>query len=143
LAQLKEANAQEPRVVSNFLEGDSTGFLKTYRDALTGEFSSLKEPLPSTINPMKRSERLADLLRTLCKTYTDLKSTRKGEKYCEELIRMVGHESDIDGLIGKGEACLVKEEWEEAVRSFDKAFEATGRSSQDVWHTEQPCLETR
>lgn len=132
VAQLKEANAQEPRVVANFLEGDSTGFLKKYKDALIEDFSGLTEPFPSTIDPLKRSDRLAGLLRTLCKGYTDMKLPRKGEPYCEELLRMEGRDKDVDGLVGRGEVLLVKEEWEEAVRTFDKAFEATGRSSQEV-----------
>lgn len=119
-------------MITNFLEGDSTGFLKKYRDALKEEFDGLKEPFPAVINPTTRSARLADLLKTLCKSYMDMKLARKGEKYCDELLRMDGYESDIDGLVGKGEALLIKEEFEEAARVFDKAFEASGRSSQDV-----------
>jgi len=132
LEQLKDANPQEPRVVANFLEGEKTGFLKKYKETLIDDFSGLEDPFPSSIDPMKRSARLASLLRTLCKGYTDMKMVRKGEQYCEDLLKMEGHESDVDGLVGRGEACLVKEEWEDAVRSFDKAFEATGRSNSEV-----------
>jgi len=39
---------------------------------------------------------------------------------------------DVDGLIGKGEAALKREEWEEAVHTIRKAFEASGNSSRDV-----------
>jgi len=132
LGQLKEANAQEPRVFTNFLEGDKTGFLKKYKDTLIDDFSGLEEPFPGTINPLRRSERLAGLLGTLCKGYTDMKLARKGEQYCEELLRMEGHDTDVDGLVGRGEAQLVKEEWEDAVRTFNKAFEATGQSNSEV-----------
>lgn len=38
----------------------------------------------------------------------------------------------MDGLVGRGEAMLGREEWEEAVRAFEGAFEASGKSSQDV-----------
>ena len=43
-----------------------------------------------------------------------------------------GLENDADGLVGKGEALLKQEEWEDAVRVFETAFEASGRSSRDV-----------
>ena len=39
---------------------------------------------------------------------------------------------DVDGLVGRGEKLMKDENWEEAVRVFDRAFEASGRSSQDV-----------
>jgi DnaJ family protein C protein 3 len=45
---------------------------------------------------------------------------------------MPGMEEDEDGLVGRGESLLLKEEWEEAVRVLDKAFDASGRSSRDV-----------
>jgi len=39
---------------------------------------------------------------------------------------------DVDGLVGRGEKLMKDENWEEAVRVLDRAFEASGRSSQDV-----------
>lgn len=80
----------------------------------------------------KASPRREHILRTLCKAYTNTKQVEKGEAWCEELLGMEGMENDADGLIGKGEALLKKEEWEEAVRVFDRAFEASGRSSREV-----------
>ena len=55
-----------------------------------------------------------------------------GEKWCDTLLSMPGAENDEYALTGQGEVFLLKEEWEEAVRSFEKAFEASGRSSHDV-----------
>jgi hypothetical protein len=63
-----------------------------------------------------------------------MKQIRKGEKYCEELLKIDGFGDDVQGLVGRGEAQLIREEWEEAVRTLEKAFEASGRSSQDVSH---------
>lgn len=39
---------------------------------------------------------------------------------------------NLEGLIARGEQKLKAEEWEEAVRAFEQAFEASGRSSQEV-----------
>jgi len=54
------------------------------------------------------------------------------ERWCEELLTLHGCEEDVDGLVGRGEALLGKEEWEEAVKVLEKAFEAGGRSDRDV-----------
>jgi hypothetical protein len=39
---------------------------------------------------------------------------------------------DVDGLIGAGEIALKNEEWDEAVRLFDRAFQNSGRSDHDI-----------
>ena len=39
---------------------------------------------------------------------------------------------EVDGWVGKGEALLAREEWEEAVRAFERAAEGSGRSNRDV-----------
>jgi hypothetical protein len=46
---------------------------------------------------------------------------------------MVGNEKDIDALLGKGEALLAREEWEEAVRAFERAWEASGGGNREVY----------
>ncbi|KAJ7124434.1 hypothetical protein C8R44DRAFT_783492 [Mycena epipterygia] len=79
----------------------------------------------------KVSPRRRTLLRALCKGHTQLEMHRKGEEWCRMLYTMEGGQEDADALRGIGEALLVQEEWEEAVRFFEKAFEATGRSDRD------------
>jgi len=54
------------------------------------------------------------------------------EKWCEELLTLNGRKDDLDGLVGKAEALISKEEFEEAVRVLEKAFESSGRSDRDV-----------
>ena len=39
---------------------------------------------------------------------------------------------DIDALLGKGEALLAREEWEKAVRTFERAWEARGGGNKEV-----------
>lgn len=41
-------------------------------------------------------------------------------------------ENNLDGLIGRGEARLKAEEWEDALRAFEQAFEASGRNNQEI-----------
>jgi hypothetical protein len=39
---------------------------------------------------------------------------------------------DVDGLVGRGEALLKKEDWEGAVRTFEKALKGSGGGDRDV-----------
>jgi len=45
---------------------------------------------------------------------------------------MDGLDNDSDGLVGKAEALLAREEWEESVKMFEKAFDSTGHSNRDI-----------
>lgn len=45
---------------------------------------------------------------------------------------MYGCENDVEGLVGRAEVLIKKEEWEEAVRVLEKAFDQSGRSRRDV-----------
>ncbi|KAL5508682.1 hypothetical protein ACEPAH_6303 [Sanghuangporus vaninii] len=87
---------------------------------------------PSNILPMHESERRKDIVRSLCIAYTRLDQPKRAEWWCEELLRFKGNSEDVDGLVGRAEALLVNEKWDEAVRTLEKAFEASGRSNQDV-----------
>jgi len=82
--------------------------------------------------PKKASPRRAAILRALCRAHVQLRQARTGELWCDELLRMVGNEKDIDALLGKGEALLVREEWEEAVRTFERAWEASGGGNREI-----------
>ncbi|KAF8997995.1 hypothetical protein BDQ17DRAFT_830360 [Cyathus striatus] len=93
-------------------------------------------PVP---NPLLTSPLRQDLLRALCKSYTRLADTSKGSEYvsamsewCEALLGMTGNDGDVDGLIGRAEMLLRKEEWEDAVRVLEKAFEESGRSDRQI-----------
>ena len=70
-----------------------------------------------------------------------LEQAKRAEYWCEELLRFEGNAEDVDGLVGRGEAALIKEQFEEAVRSFERAFELSGRSSQDVSSFSPPFME--
>jgi DnaJ family protein C protein 3 len=72
------------------------------------------------------------LVRALCKAYTEMGVERETKCWCEELLLMQGCENDVEGLVGRAERLMRKEEWEEALRVSEKAFEESGRSRQDV-----------
>ena len=82
--------------------------------------------------PQRLSERRKEIFHDLCKAYWKLDQPRKAEWWCEETLRFKDNENDLDGLIGRGDVALVKEQWEEAVRAYEMAFEASGRTSQEV-----------
>ncbi|THH00661.1 hypothetical protein EW145_g7046, partial [Phellinidium pouzarii] len=87
---------------------------------------------PALISPSKVSERRKDIFRAMCQAYVKLEQAKRAGWWCDELLKFEGNADDVDGLVGRGEAALAKEEWEEAVRALEKAFEASGRSNQDV-----------
>jgi DnaJ family protein C protein 3 len=92
-------------------------------------------PLVTKISPQRQV-----LVKALCKSYTRLadvvKSSteykRQMEKWCEELLTLDGRQEDLDGLVGRAEALLAKQEFEEAVRALEQAFETSGRGDRDV-----------
>jgi DnaJ homolog subfamily C member 3 len=117
------------------------GLLQRYEEAMDSNTSpthlspqtpfarprSIPLPLAS-----KRSPRRQEIMRSLCRAYMRLNQARTGEKWCDMLLGMEGSHEDVDGLVGKGEAALKREDWDEAVRLMSKAFEASGKSSRDV-----------
>jgi DnaJ family protein C protein 3 len=105
--------------------------------------SSSKLPPP---NVLSTSPRRAFILHAACRACLKLNVPKKGEPWCDELIAMsedtlralsdMGGDTnaEVDAWVVKGEAMLLREEWEEAVRVFERAFESSGRSDRDVSH---------
>lgn len=123
--------------VVNLLVGSdpSSGFAAKFDEALHQHTTSENLDLPADIplpSPKKISPKREMILRALCKSYTQLNQPVKGEQYCADLLAMNDKGEDADGLVGMAEAALKKEEWEDAVRMLEKAFEASGRSSRDI-----------
>lgn len=124
------------RGLLDFLLGkDRTGtsdsaFLKQFEDALIKHTSpqtlTTPTPLPKTL-----SHRLTQLLSRACRAHTQLNLHRRGKPFCERLLKqdestLDGEERDV-GDAGIAENLLVNEEWEEAVRVLEGAWER-GRS---------------
>jgi len=123
------------------------GFASTFEDALQKHgspdqiSSSSSIPIPDV---RLSSPRRAHILRSMCRAYTKLNLPKKGEAWCDALLAMsedalraasemmTGSSADVDGWVGKGEALLIREQWEDAVRAFERAVEGSGRSDRDV-----------
>lgn len=112
------------------------------KDAHEGS-SKTKEPAIPLPDPLTHSPRRQILLRALCKSYTSIgtvSALRNADQWCTNLLTMDGCSEDVDGLVGKAEYLLATEEdiddgegnWDEAIRLFEKAFEASGRSNRDI-----------
>ncbi|KAI0915510.1 hypothetical protein AcV5_003709 [Taiwanofungus camphoratus] len=80
----------------------------------------------------RTSPRREAVLRAACRAYTKLGEARRGERWCDALLAMEGRGDDADGLAGRAEALMAKEEREEAVRVLERAFEASGRSNREI-----------
>ncbi len=142
-------------VVSTILgSSTSSGLLQKFTDALTAAFPSDKDSSsklpPALLPPKSHSPQYKHLIHQLCVGHTKLNTPAKGVQWCEELLatfRSSGGsdetadgtidvtltaEEEKDAFVGRGEAKQASEEWEEAVRAFEKAWEVAGRGDQDV-----------
>ena len=88
--------------------------------------------IPKQFSAKTKSKMRLDLYAMACKAAVGANELRrdKGVKWCETTLSL--DPENIDGLVGSGERLLKEENWEGAIRAFDKAFEKSGRSSQDV-----------
>lgn len=129
----KARNANDWRGVVTLILGSLTKDTPP-GSALAGQIEEelKKLDVPASVHPLRVSERRKEVYRAMCQAYIKLEQPKRAEWWCDELLRFEGNAEDIDGLIGRGEASLIKEQWEEAVQAFEKAFELSGRSSQDV-----------
>ena len=122
-------NNEDWKGVINLLE--KGGFASKYDQALDAETTHEVLGLPSWLaltHPRKSSPRREMILRGLCKSYVRIGQPKKGEEWCQALGQRVGGHEDADALLGLGEVLLADEEYEEAVRVMEKAWDACGRN---------------
>ncbi|EIW81677.1 hypothetical protein CONPUDRAFT_122162 [Coniophora puteana RWD-64-598 SS2] len=123
------------------------GLFSTFDDALAKHATPDKLASTSTApvpDPKMSSPRRALILGAACRAFVKVNTPKKGEAWCDALLAMAaetvtavneapgGSNIEVDAWVGKGEALLLKEEWEEAVRAFERAFEASGRADREV-----------
>lgn len=85
----------------------------------------------ANLRARERSEMRSTLYSLACKSAVGANDmTKRGARWCEEALAM--DENNLDGLTMRAEKALKDEKFEEAVRILEKAFEASGRSSQDI-----------
>lgn len=114
------------RVVVGYKE--TPGLVKKFEEELDKAVPNMQ--LPSNIDTKKTSHSRRVLYKAACRAYGKDNQPKKGTEWCTEVLKM--DENDADALLNRGDVALANEEWEEAVRAYDKAFEASGRSSQEV-----------
>ncbi|KAG9011824.1 hypothetical protein FRB94_007550 [Tulasnella sp. JGI-2019a] len=136
-AQIKEFEklekldqAANPRGVLRIVVGyqDTLGLISKLDEQLRTSTESMG--LPSGVDATVISQPRKMLYKAACKAYSTAKEPSKGVSYCEVLLKM--DPEDSDALMSGGDIAMTKEEWEEAVRAYDKAFEASGRSSREI-----------
>ena len=106
------------------------GFADKFDQALDAETAQEVLGLPPWIAltpPRRSSPRREMILRGLCKAYVHIGQPKKGGVWCQSLAQRQGGEEDADALLGQGEALLADEQYEEAVRVMEKAWDACGR----------------
>lgn len=117
-------------------DGSSTnGFAAKFDVALAEHTTREALGVPPQIpipDGLRFSPQRAFILKSICRAYVKMNQAKKGKQWCTALLEMEGIENDTDGLIGRSGALMAKEEWEEAVRVLERAFEAGGRSDREV-----------
>ena len=124
------------RALASVING-SNGLLKRLDQGMLAgstvtEWSGLEEaPIPKEVYESDLSPGLRNYFVSLvCKAYVQSNDLKKAEAFCEETLKF--DVNNLDALIAKAEGYLNAEDYEKAVEVFEKAFEASGRSSRDV-----------
>ncbi|KAF9933223.1 hypothetical protein FBU30_006164 [Linnemannia zychae] len=65
-----------------------------------------------------------------CKAYTETKDKTNALKWCSSTLSL--DESNVDGLVGRGLAYMLNDEFEEAIRDFTKAQELAGGNDRSI-----------
>ena len=135
----KALQSDDWRGVLKLLLGTSTdasdGFAAKYDAALAEHVTRETMELHAQMHmpdPLRTSPRRAVILKALCRAHVKTGQVKKGERWCGALLGMEGWEDDADGAVGMAEALFKREEWEEAVRVLERAFEAGGRQDREV-----------
>ena len=122
-------DAQDWHGLAKLIVGNKGGGLADEFDAALEEGTKYLH-LPTSVVPKKQSLRRQRIYWAACKAYTAMEMPAKAEVWCDEVLTM--DSEDPDALEGKAAGLMVKEEWEEAVRTLEKAFEVAGRTSRSI-----------
>ncbi|KAL8276466.1 hypothetical protein RQP46_011116 [Phenoliferia psychrophenolica] len=86
--------------------------------------------LPATPDLEKQSPLIGVLLSTLCRAYQSIGKTVKAQAVCDDVLAR--NPEDLWALVAKSDRLIAAEEWDEAVRILNSAFESTGRSDRMI-----------
>ncbi|WVN88861.1 uncharacterized protein L203_104075 [Cryptococcus depauperatus CBS 7841] len=133
--------------VRDFVEGGGTGYRQAIKildgengliarferalDEATKPQNGQPPYLPAKLHPKENSQMRLDLYALACKAAVGANDfSRKCTHWCEEVLKMDA--DNVDAIISRGERMLKDEDWENAVRTLERAFELSGRSSQEI-----------
>jgi DnaJ family protein C protein 3 len=92
--------------------------------------------IPPQFHAKEKSQTRANLYGLACSASVDAGDfTAKAAVFCDTVLQL--DPENEAGLVFRGERLLKDEKWEEAVATFQKAFEKSGRQSQDVMNRMQ------
>lgn len=107
-------------------------FESAMEKALSPKSLNLEGGLPAGIVPERKSVKRREIYQAACRAYFESKSVKQAATWCKEVTEMEGGENNLDALKALAELSIIDEEWEAAVRYLERAFEASGRSNNDV-----------
>lgn len=113
--------------------GEAPGFISKFNSEFEKAIPSMA--LPAGMDAKKKSHPRRVLYKAVCRAYGKDKQPKKAAEWCNEVLTM--DENDVDALLNHGDIALADEQWEEAVRAYENAFQASGRTSQEVSHNGQ------
>ncbi|KAG9016045.1 hypothetical protein FRB90_003708 [Tulasnella sp. 427] len=108
--------------------GEAPGFISKFDPELEKAIPSMA--LPAGMDAKKKSHPRRVLYKAVCRAYGKDKQPKKATKWCNDVLTM--DENDVDALLNHGDVALADENWEEAVRAYENAFQSSGRSSQEI-----------
>ncbi|CAO3564579.1 unnamed protein product [Mortierella alpina] len=92
------------------------------------ETSSMEEVNKAVGKMPKRL--LLKIYAAACKAYTENKDAKNALKWCSSTLSL--DETNVDGLVGKGMAHMLNDDFEEAIRDFTKAQELAGGQDHNI-----------
>lgn len=100
--------------------------------ALNPKSLDLEGGLPAGIVPKRKSVKRREIYHAACRAYFESQLIKQAASWCKEVTEMEGGENNLDALKALAELSIIDEEWEAAVRYLERAFEASGRSNNDI-----------
>lgn len=133
LAQIQSAlEASNWAEVINLVTDFAPKFDAAMEKSLNPKSLDLEGGLPASIVPKHKSAKRREIYQAACKAYFETNLVKQAKSWCKEVTEMENGENNLDALKVLGEVSLLEEEWESAVRYLERAFEASGRSNNDV-----------
>lgn len=108
--------------------GETPGLISKFNPEFEKAIPSMA--LPPGMDAKKKSHPRRVLYKAVCRAYGKDKQPKKATEWCNEVLTM--DENDVDALLNRGDIALADEQWEEAVRAYENAFQASGRSNQEI-----------